>query len=477
MDPSEAEAAVITSIAAGADWAGLLGEAADVDSSRGSLFGLLGVSGDEHPRITAQMGGSALEQSIYGWKIAPDGTSPTPAQWSQAGLMGRACRAVCGLGQNDLRSELAALRDQVASLQSAPSAPQPEPSAEPTHVKLSTVVDQSLDFEVPLLGNASVQAFYAAYKRAAGGLPSAEDDLTVEQVSGLAAKAARGKPHVDFSIFGPHGYRILKKVSLVGFVICASTGDLRKTETRGPPTFALWERCWRVFRAGYIGLELLKTQLLDAYHLIYQVDVRARFEQWERIRRRGELDRADASQAGNEHPFDLAKPAFWVMEQLLKDSEFWHKELEKKAGLIVARCRGLASMLGGDAPVAPVSQPLLASSKRVMNSSTPVAARGSQWEQQRLSKLPRTEQGHYTNEEGTLYTHNRCHFPLCAAWQLGQCQKGSQGVCPLDPSARHQCAKCLGESHGANECNQTPRQRDASNSAKGGGRGKSKGKG
>ena len=59
---------------------------------------------------------------------------------------------------------------------------------------------------------------------------------------------------------------------------------------------------------------------------------------------------------------------------------------------------------------------------------------------------------HRLGDDG-LFTHNRRGSELCKLYQSGECvETDRRGFCARNPQRRHQCAKCLNESHGANRC-------------------------
>ena len=68
-----------------------------------------------------------------------------------------------------------------------------------------------------------------------------------------------------FAIFGPHGYLMRKKLRLQGMQIMPG-GDLRQNEVAGPPMFAPWSKCYRVFRTTAIMLKTTGVFKRDKYH-------------------------------------------------------------------------------------------------------------------------------------------------------------------------------------------------------------------
>eukprot|EP00959_Pyramimonas_sp_CCMP1952_P309278 6472412-Pyramimonas_sp.AAC.1 len=91
----------------------------------------------------------------------------------------------------------------------------------------------------------------------------------------------------------------------------------------------------------------------QCWALIYQADVRARLELSERLRRIGkdEKERAIATQAF--HDFDDTKPWEWVWSKLVSDVQFWLREVQEPAVLVLARTASLNQMIEHDAPIMP----------------------------------------------------------------------------------------------------------------------------
>ena len=186
--------------------------------------------------------------------------------------------------------------------------------------------------------------------------------------------------------------------------------------------------------------------------LICQTDVRARLEQSERLRRRGQEIHDISLRGGNQHDYEPGRPWGWVWNALVFDSDFWHREVEEPCILLLARTINIGQMVGEDAPVeaghnssgrkaaaAPTAMP-----RDDAAPSTPAPAskrlRGPDVREHRL--------GH----DG-LFTHNRRGVELCRFFQTGEClEKDRRGFCAKNGSRRHQRAKCLNEFHGAGPC-------------------------
>lgn len=80
-----------------------------------------------------------------------------------------------------------------------------------------------------------------------GDLPSKEQEPTEEQLSAVAQLLSAGQaPYADLALFGPHGKRALKRLSMVACTYQVETGTWRRTEAPGPPDFSTWWRSWLV---------------------------------------------------------------------------------------------------------------------------------------------------------------------------------------------------------------------------------------
>ena len=94
MDPTPAEMEKFTDVANVASWAGMS------DPTRDSWFSYLGVGGSAHIRIIGGIDLKEYENLVAKWRLPGEGEQtqqPTPAQVSQAGLIGRAVRIALGL--------------------------------------------------------------------------------------------------------------------------------------------------------------------------------------------------------------------------------------------------------------------------------------------------------------------------------------------------------------------------------------------
>ena len=494
MEPTEAEAAAFATLDDVAQWAGLAHRpdgGADIDSPRGTLFTLLGVQAAAHPRVLGAITEPNLDTILATWQVS--GAAPSPGVRSQGGLVGRACRIVCGAQQrievirkqDADKLQLALLQASAGSGGGATAAGSVLGQSPNKKVKVATVADQANDLEVQEMSQADVQAAYARYQSITGGPPAAHEELTLDQLSALHALfSGSSAPYVDFSVWGPFGHRITKRVKMQGMSI-NSAGELQPVELFGPGTFDAWDACFRVWRTGCIMLGAISTSCLDAYRdlmalynrrygkdswvILYQADVRARLEHIERVRRWGLQEHRSAQALGQAHPFDPAKPWEWSLRAVVDDNNYWRRELEEPAILVLARAAKMATMVDGDAPVA--------NSHSAAAASVPAApmASGGSSSRPKAGARTRPPKVHVVDSQGH-FTQNRRGFKLCAAFQQNQCEAaGPYNKCPRDSSAVHQCGKCLSPGHGQASCpnaagREPPPHRKGKGKGKAGGR-------
>ena len=193
------------------------------------------------------------------------------------------------------------------------------------------MVDPSLDTELKPIDADHVDKMFTAYRTDRGEFPHEDHEPTADQLAAVAQLVRAGvPPYVDFSVFGPHGKRMLKKIHLVANYYEPSDGTWRRVELPGPPDFEVWWKCWLVFRCTMLLLQASKPEPLDLYgelmrtmsqtygpscwFLIYQADVRMRSEELERIRRRA------ASEA---HPAEFRFNWGDIFLIAVRSREFW----------------------------------------------------------------------------------------------------------------------------------------------------------
>ena len=299
-------------------------------------------------------------------------------------------------------------------------------------------------------------------------------------------------PYVDFAVFGPHGYRMQRRLKLSGMQICAG-GELRHVELAGPPTFHLWEKCYKVLKTVLIMLGAVCSSRLDAYfehikqyherygpavwHLLYQGDVRCRQERMIHLDRLASQEQSVAVQASGTHPYNPKKPWDHVWKMAVDDHYWWRKVLEEPCLLIVARTTSLNSMVDGDVMIAEAETPPGKRHRKTPGDNggwTHTSAIGNS--NFNLSPKKSNLERHHNVSNGT-YSTNRRGDPICSGFQDGSCKEmDTNRKCAKDGKSVHQCNRCLGTDHIGSECTKTPAVGAQPSWVRFSGKGKSKGK-
>jgi hypothetical protein len=195
MDPSAAEMTTLTTVPLLCEWAGgsddLLGRIAT------SLGGL-----PRHIRQIALIPHKSWEKAMHNIPRtliqdpdAPALTGPTP----------RASRIICNL--NALEGE-----PDTTSSQDLPLPPS-QPELKST-LKLSELMNPMRDNKLIPLTDVTIKLMYARYKLIFGMDPPEDIKPTTDQISAIKMlDDLNFIPGVDFSLFGPHGRRAIKKLT------------------------------------------------------------------------------------------------------------------------------------------------------------------------------------------------------------------------------------------------------------------------
>ena len=477
-----------------ATWCGL------TDPPKGQLYTALGCSGADSFRPLGGMPESDYVTAVTA--IQQGGTAPSVFALGGWKLFGRVARLACGAEETrDQKNAKAVALAKAAPAPSASSAAASAPVAKTGMTKMSMVVDQGLDDEVPTVKEVDFVAAYAKYETKMGGPPAEDKEPSIEQFTGvLHLLNLQAPPYVDFSIFGPHSIRLRKRMKLGGFHI-TQNGTFEKCELYGPATFTDWMKSYRVLSTVLIMLEAVEPEELEAYAdlirgyvsrysstawpTIYQADVRQRQERSQHHRRIGvKMHNADPAVA-KAHGYDDATPWRYVWKKMSTDSEWWSREVSENCILLLTKTASLASLLDGDATIAGAGGSLASQGlpthedrKRGRSPDGRPPPTAKDWGQQRPP--PRsTARAHNTTSDGSMTT-NRRGVGLCNEFQAGGCTETvftQQGYrCAKNRSYVHQCSKCLSPQHGAHECSGKPAPVPSQHTAKGGGKGKGKGK-
>ena len=458
MEPTAEELSTFRTAKDLCDWAELVDAEEAAASPRRTFLAALGATENTKLFLLAAIPESTWQIIMSEWQIGNE--KPTPIQLASAGYVGIAARLAAGIvpsrdqreqqKQNEMELEFARAK---AVLISSPSSS--------GLIKMSTIIDQSSDREVAPLVESEVEAYYAVYRKLMGHDPRPEEDITAEQLSGLKALFTSGAaPYVDLAIWGPFGQRTHRKLKLSGLVL-GTDGVLQQVQLYGPPDVETWAAGFAVFRTGCIMLEEVSISTLSLWSimvseytarygsavwaLIYQTEVRARSELLTRTKRAGATALAQATAAGGSHLYNPNWPWDWVFREAAADVQFWRKELEEKALLILAKISRPLDNVEGDALTSSQPGPKRPRDLGAKYSSAPPPHKKRDF-----------ERVHRTTADG-ISSHNRRGLELCAVFQKGECEVAVRdGICPRNSSHRHQCARCLFMGHGLSDCKGKP---------------------
>ena len=306
--------------------------------------------------------------------------------------------------------------------------------AHPRKLKLSAILDPTLDAEVVGMPESEVADRYEAYKRKYGDFPTPDTDVSKDQLSALSQVIAAGAtPYADFSLFGPFGQRLLRRQTYMAFQLNAATGEWSRKEQPGPADFHSWYKTWKCYRTAMLLLEACESERLDAYSefirsqvtqfgdeawsFISQADCRLRSEHMDRLRRQ--------LRAEPQFGFTEASPWGACYALAIRDASFWNRELSTPATLYLARHRREGGREREEADTAKPSN-------------------GSPQEKQK-TRANRRYQGEDQSKKGDdgRFSHNRKGIEICRLYNADKCgSQKAQGKCKASRS--HQCTICLG---------------------------------
>ena len=114
----------------------------------------------------------------------------------------------------------------------------PTPASPTRKLKLSSVIDSTLDAEVHQLSPTEITEMYTRYKNRFGDHPSPEVEPTPDQISTLHQLLiqAGAAPYADFSVWGLHALRTLRKSVFTSYTLNSATGEWSKKEMPEGPT-------------------------------------------------------------------------------------------------------------------------------------------------------------------------------------------------------------------------------------------------
>lgn len=441
MDPTEAELQAVTNLEGAFDWAGV---PADI---RGALNRALGgprlvrdivfVSRTDWDTVVAAIRG---EEPIAAGAAGPAPPRDlTPIDRARLEMFRRVCMLRAGCQPDTPGSTVGATPGPAAMVPAAVATG----TGSSRKLKLSTLVDQTLDAELQPLEQSEIRAMYDEYVRRYGDTPSPETEPTSDQLAAVKQLLLTNcNPYVDFSVFGPRGHRLLRKMMFATVTLNAN-GEWARRELPGPPTFEEWFNIFRCYRTTFLLLEAASAERLDGYcehirqfHLkfgrqcwdiIYLADTHMRGEEFERLRRK--LHTAPA------HGYREAAPWSAVFAQAVKEDSFWTNEVITPSTLRLSQSKT------NPLPDSPTRAPL--------GSAEP----GSASDRKSQPKRKRYDGDDLSRTDGKIFTHNRRGTEVCKLWNEGKCGSDkAQSKCSAKPKPRsHQCNLCLGP-HQAKNC-------------------------
>ncbi|CAL1165921.1 unnamed protein product, partial [Cladocopium goreaui] len=314
------------------------------------------------------------------------------------------------------------------------------PSSPTRKLKLSSIVDPTLDAEILQLGQEEIAEMFSKYKSKFGDVPSADVEPSADQISAIKQLLTSGAlPYIDMSIFGPHAIRSLRRSVFSSYTLNAATGEWSKKESPGPATLQQWEKSFKTYKVAMLLLEAADAERLEGYlehikdlhaqfgqeawGIIYRADVRMRSEFQERIRRALDED--------PKYGYTRASPWSSVFAATVRESDFWSKEVATPATLLLARNKQLA--------------PEESSSQE----GRPQKRKSRQPEGTQKKKAKRKYTGEDRSRwdaEQSRYSLNRKGIQICQKYNRGACGNGKpQSRCENNRS--HQCDKSPGGTH------------------------------
>eukprot|EP00435_Cladocopium_sp_Y103_P031144 s2849_g7.t2 len=444
MDPTDAELAQIQGIQDAMDWAGVEEEAAN--ALMDAMGGLRRIR--EVPLITRPV----WDQKVIALQVPEDADPVVMGPPNRRALLPvelarvESFRRVCFLRMGQIPDLPGGPGPQGPMAGQAPFPPAGGVPAQPQgattrKLKLSAILDPTLDADVIPMLPAEQTALYEGYRGRFGDFPGSENDPSPDQLAALRQVIAAGAlPFACFTLFGPHGQRLLRRQTFTGYQLNVATGEWAKREQPGPSSYHEWHKCWRVYRAAMLLLDAADAERLDTYaemirnyvtqfteetwFLVARADARMRSEQMERLRR--EL------RTNPMYGYTEINPWSAVFMASTKDQEFWTRELVTPATLFLARHTNKREL--GD--TAPKDEP----------------DRGSPTKKQKKTRPNRrgyTGDDHSVKGQDDLYVKNRRGIEICKNYNAGKCgSAAAQGKCKAKRS--HQCNRCLGPHQGMN---------------------------
>ena len=298
MDPTEAELNSMSNLLDVANWSGTNGEVHDA-----LIAGLGTPSKLRDIAFISRQSWDRVVNALQLVAVAATDSDPAvlrslnPTEESRVEIFRRVCLKRLGVtpdapGATGLPTALAVVPAGPTTAANPTAALGQSPTRK---LKLSSVVDPTLDAEITQIESGEISRLYQEYSAKYGACPAPEVDPTGDQLSALLQLIrAQAIPYVDLSIWGPFGLRSLRKQVFTSYILNAATGEWSKKEAPGPPNIMAWERGFRTFKCAMLLLQAADSERLDSYMdfvkdlnnqfshdcwgIIYKAEVRMRSE-------------------------------------------------------------------------------------------------------------------------------------------------------------------------------------------------------
>eukprot|EP00435_Cladocopium_sp_Y103_P007503 s3840_g2.t1 len=439
MDPTDAELNQIAVYQDALDWAGVEGDlAAALEGATGGVQRVREIPLIPRPMWDTMVGNLRLPDDPDPLTMGPPNVRQLrPVEFARL----ESLRRVCALRMGRTPDNPGAQGPQAPAAGAPPfpaaggGGPDPAQPAATRKLKLSAILDPTLDAEVIPLSAAEQAAYYEEYKRRFGDFPETESDPSPDQLAALRQVLNSGAvSFACFTIFGPHGQRLLRRQTFTGYQLNVATGEWAKREQPGPSSYHAWHRCWRAYRAAMLLLDSVDAERLDNYaetvrgfvtqfgdeswFLIAKADAQMRSEQMERLRRQ--------LRSSPEYGYTELSPWSAVFMAATKDHEYWTRELCTPATLFLARHK----------------------KERPREDEEPSAAAGSPTKRQKKTSRPSRRgyvgDDHSEKDAEGLYVKNRRGVEICKNFNANKCGNSSAAQSKCKAKRSHQCNKCLG---------------------------------
>jgi hypothetical protein len=330
-------------------------------------------------------------------------------------------------------------------------------------VKLSQVVDQSSDQEVPMLPANELSTMRQRFITAFGDSPLPRMEVTDSQLTALQFKLTSGQPpYADFGVWGPYGARIERRLKFVSYALTPS-GAWRTLEIPGADCLDTWRDCWAVFKTAAVMLDVARPATLDLYaasfedrcrrypkawHLCAQADIRCRSEFLIEEKRRQEAFHQRVPMLS---AYVAIAPWDSVFKAAAADGPFWERELKEQALLFTvgqAESGLEPSWVERQLPDhTSAVEGLGRGGKKRKRKDLPKAAAPAPASGAKGKGKGKGKDDHPRKGKDGLYATARDGSQICFAWNA--VKDGCAKTCPQNRA--HVCRKCL-QPHRAVNC-------------------------